>query len=118
MAKFKFLFQNLKIGSNQKRLKKGSTRDWRSRAEKRGKLAAKTWPHVLWSKTIRPMDIWMNKRRVDGMVKRIFCIFMIIEGTTEIVLLSIMPLKPIYSQNLGFVEHKNVFLNTTERSKL
>jgi hypothetical protein len=34
------------------------------------------------------------------------------------VLLSIMPLKPIYSQNLGFVEHKNVFLNTTERSKL
>jgi hypothetical protein len=42
---------------------------------------------------------------------------LIIEGTTEKVLQLIMPLKSIYNQNLGFIGHKNVLLNTTERFK-
>ncbi len=67
-----FCFKTWKLDQIRKDWKKGSTRDWRSMAEKRGKLAAKTWPHVLWSKTIRPMDIWMNKWRVDVMVQRFF----------------------------------------------
>jgi hypothetical protein len=40
---------------------------------------------------------------------------LIIEGATEKVLQFIMPLKSIHNKNLGFVEQKNVFLNTAER---
>jgi hypothetical protein len=49
------------------------------------------------------------------MEQHIFAFSIIIEGTTEKVLQFIMPLKSIYNQNLGFIEAKNVFLNTTER---
>jgi len=41
---------------------------------------------------------------------------LIIEGTTEKVLKFLMPIMSIFNQNLGFNE-KNVFLDTTERSK-
>ncbi len=43
------------------------------------------------------------------MKQHIFCIFMIVEGSTDKVLQFIMPLKSIYSKNLGFVEQKMVF---------
>jgi hypothetical protein len=46
-----------------------------------------------------------------------FAFSLIIEVTTEKVLKFKMPLKSIYNQNLGFIEQKNVFLNTTERFK-
>jgi hypothetical protein len=46
-----------------------------------------------------------------------FAFSLIIEGTTEKVLQLIMPLKSIYKQNLGFIEQKMFFLNTTERLK-
>jgi hypothetical protein len=49
------------------------------------------------------------------METHIFAFSLIIEGTTEKVLQFILPLKSIYNKNLGFVEQKNVFLNTTER---
>ncbi len=45
-----------------------------------------------------------------------FTYSLIIEGTTGKVLHFIMPITLIFYQNLGFNE-KNVFLNTTERSK-
>ncbi len=46
-----------------------------------------------------------------------FTFSLIVEGTTENVLQFIMLLKSIYNQNVGFIEQKNVFLNTTERFK-
>ncbi len=51
------------------------------------------------------------------MEQHIFGFSLIIEGTTEKVLQFIMPLKSIYNRNFGFIEQKNVFLNTTERFK-
>jgi hypothetical protein len=46
-----------------------------------------------------------------------FAFSLIEEGITEKVLQFMMPLKSIYSQNIGFVEQKNVFLNTKKRFK-
>ncbi len=43
------------------------------------------------------------------MEQHIFYILLIIEGTTEKVLQFIMPLKSIYNQNFGFIEHKMYF---------
>ncbi len=43
-----------------------------------------------------------------------FAFSLIIEGATEKVLNFKMPLKSIYNRTLGFVEQKNVFLNTTD----
>jgi hypothetical protein len=51
------------------------------------------------------------------MEQHIFAFSLIIEGTTEKALQFIMPLKTIYHQNLGFIEQKNVFLNTTDSFK-
>ncbi len=50
------------------------------------------------------------------MEQHVFLAFwLIIEGTTEKVFQLIMPLKSVYNQNLGFIQQKNVFINTTDR---
>jgi hypothetical protein len=46
-----------------------------------------------------------------------FAFSLIIEGTTEKVFQIIMSLKSTCSRNFGFIEQKNVFLNTTESFK-
>ncbi len=43
------------------------------------------------------------------MEQHVFAFSLIIEGTTEKVLQTIMPLKSIYNQNLGFIEQKMYF---------
>ncbi len=43
------------------------------------------------------------------MEQHIFAFTLIIEGTTEKVLQFVMPLKSIYSKNLGFIAQKLVF---------
>jgi hypothetical protein len=48
---------------------------------------------------------------------RFFTFSLVIEGTTEKVLQFKMPVSSIYNQNLGFIEQKNVILNTTDRFK-
>jgi hypothetical protein len=52
-----------------------------------------------------------------AMEQQFFAFSLIIEGTTEKLLQFIMPLQLIYNQNLGFIEQKIKFLNTTERFK-
>jgi hypothetical protein len=47
-----------------------------------------------------------------------FVFSLIIEGTTKKVLQFIMPYKSIYNKNLGFIEQKNVFSNSTDRLKI
>ncbi len=39
------------------------------------------------------------------------------EGVTEKVLQFVIQLKSIHNKNLGFIQQKHVFLNTTERLK-
>jgi len=46
-----------------------------------------------------------------------FAFSLIIEGTTEKVLQCMMPFKSVHNRNFGFIEQKNVFLNTTESFK-
>ncbi len=46
-----------------------------------------------------------------------FAFSLIIEGTTEKVLKFMLPLSSIYKGNFGFIEQKNVYLNTTESFK-
>jgi hypothetical protein len=50
-------------------------------------------------------------------MEHVFTFSLIIESTTEKVLQFKMPVGSIYSINLGFIEQKNVILNTTERFK-
>ncbi len=51
------------------------------------------------------------------MEQHVFAFWLIVEFTTEKVLQFIMQLKSIYNKNLGFIQQKNVLLNTTERFK-
>ncbi len=46
-----------------------------------------------------------------------FAFSLIIEGRAEKALQFILPLQSIYNQNLGFIQQKTKFLNTTERFK-
>ncbi len=51
------------------------------------------------------------------MEQHVFTFSLVIEGTTEKVLQFEMPVRSMYNQNLGFIEQKNVIVNTTERFK-
>ncbi len=47
------------------------------------------------------------------MEQRVFAFWLIIKGATEKMLQFVMQFKSIYNKDLGFVEQKNVFSNTT-----
>jgi hypothetical protein len=65
-------------------------------------------------KSVNYCDCKFEQNKFNG-TAHFFAFSLITEGAAEKVLQFIMPLKLINCNNICFDEHKNVFLNTTER---